>query len=152
MKKLLALAKKNEELISYLFWGVLTTVVSWGSYSLFIWFLQRFQLAEIFAVSVSNVLSWLSATVFSFVTNKLFVFNSKSWKSSIFIPEAIKFVTTRLATGALEMILVPGLVLIGLNQTIFGVQGMLSKILVSIFVVILNYIFSKIFIFKNTQK
>lgn len=150
IKKLLALAKKNEELISYVFWGGLTTVVSWGSYTLFA--LLFANLPEVFAVTVSNALSWIAATVFAFVTNKLFVFKSKSWQKTVFLPEAIKFVTTRLATGALELLLVPALVFIGLNQTLLGVQGMVSKILVSILVVILNYIFSKIFIFKNTQE
>lgn len=148
MNKLFASIKNKAEIINYLFWGVLTTIVSWGSYSLLMRFLDGFQITEVLSVAMSNIFSWLCAVVFSFATNKIFVFKSKSWKKDVFVPEAVKFVTTRFATGALELILVPALVFIGLNQTIFNIEGMLSKVVVSLLVVILNYIFSKIFIFK----
>lgn len=149
MNKIFTYIKKQSEIISYLFWGVCTTVVSWGSYTLLMCFLDDFQVLEVVAVMISNVFSWVCAVIFSFVTNKIFVFKSKSWKKDVFVQEAVKFVTTRFVTGALEIVLVPALVFVGLNQKVFGIDGMLSKIVVSIFVVILNYICSKIFIFKN---
>ena len=151
MNKLLALMKKYREIMSYLFWGVLTTVVSWGSYSLFIFLFHQLGLFETYDVTIANILSWFTATVFAFVTNKVYVFESRDWNRAIVLPEAAKFVSTRLVTGSLEIILVPVLVAIGLDQTIFGVEGMLSKMIVSIVIVLLNYVFSKIFIFKNKK-
>lgn len=144
--------KKQSEIISYLFWGVCTTVVSWGSYTLLMFCLDDFQILAVMSVLISNIFSWVCAVIFSFVTNKIFVFKSKSWKKDIFIQEAVKFVTTRFVTGVLEIILVPVLVFLGLDQKVLGIDGMLSKIVVSILVVVLNYICSKIFIFKSETR
>ena len=129
-----------KEAIDYLFWGGMTTVVSWGSYRSFVLLGT--------GVFWGNVLSWVCAVLFAFVTNKLWVFNSKSWEGSVLFPELTKFLSSRVATGIFEMIAVPALVAIGLNQTIFGIDGMVSKVLVSVIVVILNYILSKLFVFK----
>lgn len=155
MKRILELMKKYQEIISYLFWGVMTTFVSWGTYSLFaIMFkgltteFSLFGLKISAVVLIANILSWVCAIVFAYVTNKLWVFNSKSWEVKVFLPELWKFVSARLVTGVLEIILVPLLVGIGLSQTIFGIEGMVAKIVVSVLVVVLNYIFSKLFIFK----
>lgn len=158
MKVIEEFVEKYKELLSYLFWGVMTTVVSWGSYSLFtillkkyIYFSGSFNFKMSGIIFLSNALSWVCATLFAFLTNKIWVFNSKSWKREVFIPEFLKFVSTRLVTGGVEIILVPTLVIIGLNQAIYGVEGGLSKVIVSIFVVVLNYICSKLFIFKGNN-
>ena len=130
-----------KEAIDYLFWGGMTTVVSWGSYSAFV----------LLGASVfwGNVLSWICAVLFAFVTNKLWVFQSKSWAGNVLLPELGKFLSSRVATGVFEMVAVPALVALGLNQTILGIEGMVSKVLVSVVVVILNYILSKLFVFKK---
>ena len=150
------LVKKNQEVVAYLFWGVMTTFVSWGSYSVFVMIFQGHDLDMQIggmlisgSVFISNALSWLCAVLFSFVTNKLWVFNSKEWKLSVVFPEFWKFVSSRLVTGGFEMIAVPFLVGVGLNQSIFGIEGMLSKGIVSIVVVILNYISSKFLVFRE---
>lgn len=141
---------KYREVIDYLFWGILTTVVSWCSFGLFsISFNAVIKNSVSAAIICANILSWLCATAFAFVTNKLWVFRSKSWNKKIVFTEISKFVSARMATGIFELIAVPLLVKIGLNQTILDVEGMFSKILVSIIVVILNYLLSKIFIFKK---
>lgn len=141
---------KYREVIDYLFWGILTTVVSWCSFGLFsISFNAVIKNTVSAAIICANILSWLCATAFAFVTNKLWVFRSKSWNKKIVFTELSKFVSARMATGIFELIAVPLLVKIGLNQTILDVEGMFSKILVSIIVVILNYLLSKIFIFKK---
>lgn len=134
-----------QEAIDYLFWGGMTTVVSWGSYSLFVLLLQGVDSVVFWA----NICSWVCAVLFAFITNKLWVFQSKSWAADILFPELTKFLSSRIATGVFEMVAVPALVAVGLNQTIFGIDGMVSKILVSVIVVILNYILSKLFVFKN---
>ena len=148
MKFICDLYHKYREAIDYLFWGGMTTVISWGSYSLFVLLLGS-SLKQTATVFWANILSWVCAVLFAFVTNKLWVFNSKSWASSVLFPELTKFLSSRIATGVFEMIAVPALVAIGLKQTIFGIDGMVSKILVSVVVVILNYILSKLFVFKN---
>jgi putative flippase GtrA len=83
------------------------------------------------------------------VTNKLWVFQSKSWAGNVVFPELGKFLSSRVATGIFEMVAVPALVAIGLNQTIFGIDGMVSKVVVSVAVIVLNYILSKLFVFKK---
>lgn len=145
INKLCKLYHAYQEAIDYLFWGGMTTVVSWGSYSLFVLLLQDLDSVVFWA----NVLSWVCAVLFAFITNKLWVFQSKSWAADILFPELTKFLSSRIATGVFEMIAVPALVAFGLNQTIFGIDGMVSKVLVSVVVVILNYLLSKLFVFKN---
>ena len=61
------------------------------------------------------------------------------------------FVGARLITGCIEWLGVPALVKLGLNQKFLGIDGMFSKVLVSVIVVILNYVFSKLLIFKNKE-
>lgn len=148
INKLCKLYRAYKEAIDYLFWGGMTTVVSWGSYTLFVLLLQG-MMGEGSVVFLSNIGSWVCAVSFAFVTNKLWVFQSKSWTGGVVFPELTRFLSSRIATGIFEMIAVPALVAIGLNQTIFGIDGMVSKVLVSVAVVILNYILSKLFVFKK---
>ncbi|MCM1157252.1 MAG: GtrA family protein [Bacteroidales bacterium] len=155
MEKCMELLKKYHEMIAYLFWGVMSTIVSWGSYSIFALLLKNltseillFGIGMSMTVAVSNLLSWVCAVAFAFVTNKLWVFQSRSWKKNVFLPELGKFLSARIITGVMEIVLVPLLVSLGLSQTIFGIEGIVAKILVSVLVVILNYVFSKLFIFK----
>ena len=103
MEKITALIKKYQEIISYLFWGGMTTIVSWGSYSLFaVLFKNQISMIELFGmemfvvVLVSNILSWVCAFLFAFVTNKLWVFKSKSWKAEVCLPEFGKFFSASL--------------------------------------------------------
>lgn len=156
MEKITALIKKYQEIISYLFWGGMTTIVSWGSYSLFaVLFKNQINMIELFGmemsvvVLVSNILSWVCAFLFAFVANKLWVFKSKSWKAEVCLPEFGKFFSARALTGVMEIVLVPLMVSLGLDQTIFGIEGMVAKVIVSVAVVILNYVFSKLFIFRS---
>lgn len=142
MEKIKSLFVKYKEIISYLFFGGCTTVVSWASYALFVKVCGM-------GITTGNILSWICAVTFAFVTNKIWVFNSKSWNVKTTVKEALTFVTSRLATGVIEWVGVPGLVALGLNQTIFGVEGMWSKIIVSVVVIILNYVFSKLIVFKK---
>jgi len=154
MKKLLALFEKYREIISYLFWGVMTTLVSWATYALFELIFHNIR-GELFGVALSiqlaNVLSWVCAVLFAYVTNKLWVFGSKSWEPSVVWPELLKFLSARAATGVLEVVGVPLLVRLGLNQTLLGREGFGAKILVSIIVIILNYVLSKLVVFRKKK-
>ena len=153
MQKLRELFEKYREIIAYLFWGVMTTLVSWGTYALFEFLFHNVQ-GELFGVAISiqlaNVLSWVCAVLFAFVTNKLWVFNSKSWEARVAFPELGKFLASRLATGVVEWVGVPLLVRLGLDQTLFGREGFVAKILVSIIVIILNYVLSKLVVFRKS--
>ena len=147
-KKIKNLFIKYKEIISYLFWGGMTTLVSWGSYSLFVYLLPE----SGYRVALANTLSWIAAVLFAFVTNKMWVFGSKSWEPSLVVRELWKFVASRLVTGVIENVGVPLLVKIGLNQKLFGIDGLPAKIIISVVVVILNYIFSKLLVFKNKKE
>lgn len=138
---------KYREIIMYLIMGGLTTVVSWGTYTLFAWILPIQN--QDFLILTANVLSWLFAMSFAYITNKIWVFESKSWERQFLIREFGMFVSARLLTGIFEVLAVPGLVWLGCDHAILGVPGMLSKVIVSIIVVLLNYVFSKLFIFKR---
>ena len=133
------------EVIRYLVMGGLTTVVSWGTYALFAKNLGM-------GITASNILSWVCAVIFAYLTNKVCVFHSYSWKIGFVLREVALFISARLMTGVIEMAGVPLLVKAGLNQKLFGVKGMLAKVAVSILVVILNYVFSKLIIFRKKEK
>ncbi|KAA8501405.1 GtrA family protein [Mediterraneibacter catenae] len=139
------LAEKNKEILLYLFWGIMTTLVSWATYGFFVKVLPPGSNA----IPMSNAFSWICAVLFAFVTNKLWVFRSRNLSFHVVFAEFWKFTASRLATGALEMIGVPLLVSFGLDQKIFGIDGMFAKVIISIVVVILNYIFSKFIAFKR---
>lgn len=149
--------KKTREIVLYIIFGILTTAVSWGSYTVFV------KLG--ISVFWSNLISWVCAVAFAFVTNKLWVFESKSWKSKIVLKEASTFVASRGATGVLEIALVPILAKIGFDNVFYNIlngmniklellftEGIYSKISVAFIIVILNYIFSKLFIFKKKEE
>ena len=150
MDKLKALFVKYKEIIMYLIFGVATTVVSWATYALFIK-LMGTDSSLLGEMTLAKALSWLCAVAFAFVTNKLWVFDSRSWKPNVVALEALAFLGGRLITGVIEIAGVPLLVKLGLDQTIFGVAGMLANVVISVLVVILNYIFSKLVVFRKEQ-
>lgn len=140
MNMIIGLLKKYKEVILYLIFGVATTVVNWISYAV----CNKTGIG----MNISNVIAWVLAVIFAYITNKIFVFESKSMKLEVLLPEVGKFVGARVVTGVIEIVGLPLLVYLGVRQTVFGVEGFLAKILVSVIVVILNYVFSKIFVFK----
>ena len=143
------LYKKYKEIIDYLFWGVCSTIVSWVTYYIFELIFKN--VTEGY-VTIASILSWVCAFTFAFFVNKLFVFNSKSWEKSVALKEFVTFLGARAATGVLEVVGVPALVKIGLNYKVFGSEGLIAKILVSVVVVILNYVFSKLIVFKKKKE
>lgn len=136
--------KTHREIIMYLIFGVATTIVSWGTYDIFVALLNM-------TVKTGNILSWVCAVLFAFVTNKFFVFKSSDLDLKTLIPEFSTFISSRLLTGVIEILGVPLLVRIGLSQALLGAEGMLAKIVVSVVVVILNYVFSKLVVFKKEK-
>ncbi len=150
MQKMKDLFIKYKEIILYIFFGMLTTAVSFVSYGILTKLIHL--QSDIAGIAVSNVISWICAVIFAFITNKIWVFESRSGGAKTVLNELWKFVASRLVTGALEWFGVPFLVYLGLNQTVFGVKGMLSKLIISAAVVILNYVFSKILVFNKKKR
>ena len=144
MEKLKELYLKYREIISYLFFGGLTTLVSWGSYALFVG-------AVGLPVNVGNVMSWLCAVTFAYVTNKLWVFQSKSWQWPMWLREAAAFFGGRIFSGLVEIGGLPLLMKMGLDQPLFGIDGFAAKLVITIVVTILNYFLSKFFAFKKPK-
>ncbi len=158
MKKIKELFIKYKEIITYVIFGVLTTVVSWGSYTVFVNALSM-------PVFVGNLLSWICAVAFAYITNKLWVFESKSWKPSVIGKEILSFVAARGITGVIEIVCVPLLAKTGYDNIFFSLlekanislgilftDGIYSKITLAVIVVIVNYFLSKFIIFKNKKK
>ena len=125
----------NPESVSYVFFGVLTTLVDWGSYRLFRVVGTDYRMA--------TALSWAAAVLFAFVTNKWIVFQSRELRPALLWKEFVSFVTCRLATGALTMVLMILMVdLLHWNEYV-------GKVLVSVVSLVLNYVLSKLVIFKK---
>ena len=166
MEKIKELFIKYKEIILYVVFGVMTTLVNWVVYALTEpLFKAMFHGDDVmfnlfgmaityttFAIFLANFIAWVAGVLFAFVTNKIWVFESKSWKPRVALKEFWLFVTARLITGVLEWFGVPLLVAIGLNQPLFGIDGFLAKIIVSVIVIILNYVFSKLIIFKKKDE
>lgn len=154
MKKFIDLLKKNifnKEVILYIIMGVLTTLVNLVVYAICVKPLAVFISDKTIYIGVAKLIAWVVAVLFAFFTNKVWVFESKSWAPKVFWRELISFVGARALTGLLEVFGTPFLVSIGLDQTLFGVEGMWAVIIVSVFVIIFNYVFSKLVIFKNKK-
>ena len=133
------LNKNLKETLNYLIVGFLTTVVSIVSYNLF-----RFVISNI---TVCTILSWICAVLFAYVTNRIFVFKSKSKK---IFKEVVSFVSSRLLTLGLEMVIMWFFVtLLKLNSDTWVIVW---TIVCQVLVIILNYVFSKLFVFKKGKK
>ena len=136
MKKLLDLLQKYREILVYLVFGVLTTVVNYVVY------LPCFNLLKLSA-SVSNVIAWAVAVIFAYLTNKPFVFRSHDWSMKTVLPELTKFVGTRIGSGGLETLILL------LAVDVAGWNGNIWKLVTSVLVVVLNYVGSKLLVFRK---
>ena len=135
-EKIRALVMKHWDMVSYLFFGVLTTIVNYLVY------LPLYNLLGISA-AVSNMIAWVAAVAFAYVTNKPFVFKSHDWSMKTVLPELGKFVGCRAASGGLETALV------FLTVDVCGWDGNVWKLIISVVVVILNYVSSKLLVFRK---
>lgn len=135
---------EHREAVLYLFFGGLTTLVSWLTYTLFVWVGLE--------INASNIASWFCAVVFAFVVNKWFVFESKSLEKVGVIKELGMFFGARIFTGVLSWIIFPVLVMFGLGMTVLGTEGLVAKIIVTVIEVALNWVFSNYYIFKKKEE
>lgn len=133
---MIKLYKKYEEIINYLIVGGLTTLVSIIVYACF---------TKIFHVNymISNVISWIISVLFAYITNKQIVFKSKCNNKKEIIKEIYQFFKYRILSFIIDTLLMYFFV------KLIEINDMTSKIIVQIIVIILNYVFSKLFVFKK---
>ena len=157
MEKLKAIFKKivNKETILYIVFGVLTTLVNFVAFKLFTMVFDKLISSQL-GVHISNVLAWM----FAYVTNKLFVFESKSWEGKVLAKEIPSFVAARLfSLGVEELGLIIFVNFLHFDSKVFHIPlinfdlsgEMTAKIILAVVVVILNYFFSKLIIFKKKK-
>ena len=155
--------QKYKEPIAYIFFGVLTTLVNVVVYCFCAEVLQIYYL-------IANVLAWVGSVLFAFVTNKLWVFESKSWTVSVVLAEGAGFFLARVATGVVDMALMWLLVDVVALEDVHGLASwvpshmfavmeklgmvdgeLVAKIIVNIVVIVLNYVASKLWIFSRVD-
>ena len=130
---------KHKEIISYLFFGGLTTLVYYGVYYVFSWKIG-------FSAWLSGVFAWVAAVAFAYITNKIWVFESKKTDKKTVTRELISFIVARLISlGMSTVILFIFIDWFGYDTTI---QEFIVLTAANIVVIIFNYFASKYFIFK----
>lgn len=145
-EKLNGIFKKilSREVVMYLICGFLATAVNFIAYILFY---KLFTTLGFFGdkvnVHIANVIAWVVAVVFAFFTNKLLVFESKSFKREVVLREFSTFTAARIFSFVVEE---GGLFIF---NTWLGFNAVVVKIAVAIVVIIMNYVFSKMLIFKK---
>lgn len=136
VNKIRDLIVKYWDIISYLFFGVCTTIVNYMIY------LPCYNLLGISA-TVSNMIAWVVAVAFAYLTNKPFVFKSHDWSKATVIPELTRFIGCRIGSGAAETLV------LFLAVDLLGWNGNIWKLITQVMVVVLNYIGSKLLVFTK---
>ena len=158
------LYRENREIILYVIFGAGTTLISMGSYALFriifpnaesvpAWLGWIYELTKGFGVDsntiLPNLLSWICANIFAFLTNRIIVFQSRK-KGAYVILEALKFFASRLFTLAVDILIMFLLVdLTGIHNFFYEFG---AKIISTIVVLVLNYLLSKLFVFRKKKE
>lgn len=161
--KIKALYKKYKEIINYLVFGVLTTLVDFAVYT---------PLTAIFGADhklfgfipwyiVTSVIAWAAAVLFAYVTNKKWVFENKDWSARAVARELPTFAGGRVLTLLIQLFLMWLMIdvthldktwLLTWGAGLIGQKGDFSvKAIVAVVVIVLNYIISKLFVFKKKK-
>ena len=139
-KKILTSYEKYKEIINYLIVGGLTTLLCLVVYYLSVFtFLNPDNCIEL---QIANVLSWIVGVIFAYFTNRRFVFKSNNSNK---LKESTKFVVSRLFTLFLDMLIM------FIGVTILKFDNKIIKIFSQVVVIVGNYIFSKLFVFKKAD-
>ena len=133
MQKIIELYKKYEEIVNYLIFGVLTTVVSLATKYLLLFTILDAK--NSIQLQIAVIVSWITACTFAYVTNRIWVFKSKSKN---ILKEAISFFAARLATLGLEMLIMFVFVTaLGLNSNLWVIVWTLVS---QVLIIIGNYV------------
>lgn len=136
---------KYEEKWLYLVFGVLTTVVSFLTAGISKYLLEMFGFGSDAVGTVSTVISWICAVTFAYLTNRVWVFVSHASGAGELVREALSFYGGRVFTLLVET------VMMWVGYSKIGINYWVAKIAANIVVLILNYVISKIFVFKNKK-
>lgn len=128
--------KKYEDVILYLFFGGLTFLVCMVSY-----YICATPMGMNYMVA--NVISWIIAVLFAYITNRVFVFRSKVKDFNGIMKELWMFITCRLSTGVMEM------VIMFVGVTLLQCNDLIVKGIAQVLVILSNYVLSKLLIFKK---
>jgi len=142
MEKMKQLWIKYEEIIVYLIVGVLTTIVSWAAKFIANWLLYDNTMYPTSSQNlVLSIICWVAGVIFAYFTNRRFVFKSHA----PMLGEAPKFVLSRVSTLILDAVVMQVFGLLGVNLVV-------ATFISAVLVMIGNYVFSKIFVFKGEKK
>lgn len=133
------LFQKYKEIILYLVFGVLTTLVNIVTYYLCT------RLGG-FNEYISNVVAWLISVLFAFITNKCLVFESKNRTYKVVVKEALSFFLFRLLSLGIDMVAMYVMI------SLLVWNDLIAKIIANVVVIILNYVFSKLFVFHKRKE
>lgn len=138
LEKISNFLSKHKRIVLYLIFGVLTTVVNVLSY----WIC-----ANIFKTGTipSTIIAWILAVTFAYITNRKWVFGSNATNPKEISKEILSFYACRLGTGLIDLILM----VIFVDK--LGFNGTLIKFLTDILVIILNYVASKLIVFRKNK-
>lgn len=139
MKNVKELYEKYKEVINYLVFGVLSTIVNFVTYYI---------TARLIGIDevISSGISWFCSVLFAYITNKIFVFESKTNGMQEFFKEMISFFIARVASGALCDVGT-----FAIMVKVLHINDIVSKIVTQVMVVIVNYVFSKLIIFRKKK-
>lgn len=132
--------KKNKEVINYLIFGILTTLINLLTYFILtsIWL----DASKVIELQSANIISWIIAVIFAYFTNRKYVFDSKNNNK---IKEIFSFFIARLTTLVVDMVIM----YLGVN--ILFLNDKFVKIISQITVIVANYVLSKLFVFKKSK-
>ena len=137
MKKIIEIYKKYEEKINYLIFGVLTTFVNLIVYAL---------CTKLFSINymISNIIAWILSVLFAYITNKKYVFKSKCDSNKKVVYEIFQFFKYRVLS-----FIICDMLLLCLFVELLNMNDMIAKVIIQVVVIVLNYLFSKLFVFKK---
>lgn len=138
LRKLKPLYERQKGIILYIFFGGLTTVVSFVVFWFFVHIIP-------FDPLVANTISWVISVAFAFFTNRVWVFNSPTHSARAFFKQLFMFYVGRLFSFAVEQLMI----FVFINK--LGFNDLIIKLIATIIVLILNYIISKVIVFRTKR-
>jgi putative flippase GtrA len=138
LKKLINLYDKYKEIVNYLIFGFLTTVIS-----LLVYYILTFTIinpGNAIGLQIANIISWIAGVIFAYITNREYVFNSKNGN---LVKEIGSFVGARVVTLVMDMLIM------FIGVTILRLDDRIFKLISQVVVIGSNYLFSKIFVFRK---
>ena len=136
MQKMLKLYNRYRSFVLYVFFGVCTTIINIAAYTL---------CARVFGMGTvsANVTAWIAAVAAAYITNKIWVFESRAWTTKAVIYEIATFAACRATIGAMDV------AIMYVSVDLLGFQDIMMKVISNALVIVLNFLFSKLVIFKR---